>query len=110
MLPSSPGEVPKRTQRGDGDAQTHITGVPADYFMRSEALPSHKPRPCSNPKVHPIFVTLQDENLGENVISVFLAGERVRRKNEPIFHSSLPKLSHLYVNFLLSQKLSKPFA
>lgn len=60
--------------------------------------------------LHPIFITSQDENLGENVISVFLAGQRDRRKNEPIFHSSLPTLGHVCVNFLLSQKLSKPFA
>ena len=60
--------------------------------------------------LHPIFITSQHENLGENVISVFLAGQRDRRKNEPIFHSSLPTLGHLCVNFLLSQRLSKPCA
>lgn len=59
---------------------------------------------------HTIFITSQDENLGENVISTFLAGQRDGRKNEPVFHSSLPTLGHLCVNFLLSQKLSKPFA
>lgn len=95
----SPQLPPCSLQTTAGDAELCLLCQPFPHTATQRKVP-----------LLPVFMTSQKENLGRNVISAFLAREKYRRKNEPVFPSSSPAVDHVYVNFLLSQKLLKPLA